>query len=99
MFNRSRHPLLPRFVAAVTSGALVCGSVVPAFAADPAASAAPPKEKAPATAPAAPAEPKADAAKRAAPPEAAGSAAKAGPTLAQTSAPLVTVATKRGSKR
>ena len=75
MFNRSRHPLLPRFVAAVTSGALVCGSVVPAVAADPAASAAPAKEKAPATAtapaPAKPAETKADAAaKKAAAPEA-----------------------------
>jgi len=48
MSNSTRHPLLPRFVAAVTSSALICASVAPAFAADPAAPApapAPAKEK------------------------------------------------------
>lgn len=56
MFNRTRSPLLPRFVAAVTSGALVSASVVPAFAADPGS---PPPAAAPAKAPppAKPAEP------------------------------------------
>jgi hypothetical protein len=66
MFNRTRPPLLPRFVAAVTSGALVSVSVVPAFAADPAAPSAaaapaPAKDKPPA--PAKPVEPKAEVAK------------------------------------
>lgn len=54
MFNRSRHLVLPRFVATVTSGALVCASVGPAFAADPAPSAS---EKAPAPAATPPAKP------------------------------------------
>lgn len=61
MSNSSRHPLLPRFVAAVTVGALMSASVAPAFAADPAA---PAKEKA--AAPAKP-EPKAAEAKAEAP--------------------------------
>lgn len=63
MFNRTSHTLLPRFVAAVTAGALVSASVAPALAADPAAPAAPAaptKEKA--AAPAKPA-PKAETAK------------------------------------
>jgi hypothetical protein len=57
MFNQTRPPLLPRFVAAVTVGALVSANAAPAFAADPAApaAAAPAKEKA------APAKPAADA--------------------------------------
>ncbi|MDF3065326.1 MAG: uncharacterized protein K0R38_927 [Polyangiaceae bacterium] len=66
MFNRTRSPLLPRFVAAVTAGALVSASVVPVFAADPATPAAPTKEKAAAPAPAPapkPAEAKPEAAK------------------------------------
>ncbi len=57
MSNKSRHPLLPRFVAAVTAGVLASASVLPAFAADPVA---PAKEKA---APAKPAEMKAEAPK------------------------------------
>lgn len=65
MFNRTRPPLLPRFAAAVTAGALVSASVAPAFAADPATPAAPPKEKAaaPAKPDAKPAEAKPEAAK------------------------------------
>ncbi|HVY29273.1 MAG TPA: PEGA domain-containing protein [Polyangiaceae bacterium] len=51
MFNQTRPPLLPRFVAAVTVGALFSANIAPAFAADPAA---PAKEKA-----AAPAKPEA----------------------------------------
>jgi len=43
MFNSSRHPLLPRFIAAVTVGALFSASAAPVFAADPVA---PAKEKA-----------------------------------------------------
>ena len=49
MFNRSRHPLLPRFVAAFTASAFVSAGIAPAFAADPAptpAAPAPAKEKA-----------------------------------------------------
>jgi PEGA domain len=59
MFNRSRPPLLPRFVAAFTASALVTAGVAPAFAADPAPPAAPapaakaPEAKAPADAKAA----------------------------------------------
>jgi len=62
MFNKSRHPLLPRFVAAVTVGALVSASAAPVFAADPVA---PAKEKAaaPAKPEPKPAEVKADAPK------------------------------------
>ena len=62
MFKGSRHPLLPRFVAAVTAGALVSASIAPALAADPAA---PAKEKAaaPAKPEAKPAEMKPEAAK------------------------------------
>jgi len=60
MFNKSRHPLLPRVVAAVTVGALVSASAAPVFAADPAAP-APEKEKA--AAPAKPDAIKADAPK------------------------------------
>jgi PEGA domain-containing protein len=81
MFNRIRTPLLPRFVAAVTTGALVSASVVPAFAADPAspppatakekaATAPPVAEPKPALtkpAPAKPLPPKADVAKPKAP--------------------------------
>jgi hypothetical protein len=62
-FKRTRTPLLPRFVAAVTTGALVSASVVPAFAADPAApppAAAPAKDK---PLPTKPAEPKPEVAK------------------------------------
>ena len=64
MFKKSRHPLLPRFVAAVTAGALVSASAAPVFAADPVAP-APAKEKAaaPAKAEPKPAEVKADAPK------------------------------------
>lgn len=64
MFNKSRHPLLPRVVAAVTVGALVSASAAPVFAADPAAP-APEKEKAaaPAKAEPKPAAVKADAPK------------------------------------
>lgn len=64
MFNKSRHPLLPRFVAAVTAGALVSASAAPVFAADPVAP-APAKEKAaaPAKPEPKPAEVKADAPK------------------------------------
>jgi PEGA domain len=51
MFNRSRHPLLPRFVAAFTASAFVSAGIAPAFAADPAA---PAQEKAAAPAPRAP---------------------------------------------
>jgi PEGA domain len=68
MFKGSRHPLLPRFVAAVTAGALVSASIAPALAADPAAPApAPVKEKAaaPAKPEAKPAEVKPEAAKAA----------------------------------
>ncbi|HKY39063.1 MAG TPA: PEGA domain-containing protein [Polyangiaceae bacterium] len=54
MFNRTRHPLLPRFVAAVTASAFLSASIAPAFAQTPAAP-APAKDKA---APAKPAEPK-----------------------------------------
>jgi hypothetical protein len=66
MFNKSRHPLLPRFVAAVTAGALVSASAAPVFAADPVAP-APAKEKAaaPAKPEPKPAEVKADAPKAA----------------------------------
>ncbi len=65
MFKGPRHPLLPRFVAAVTAGALVSASIAPALAADPAA---PAKEKAvaPAKTEAKPAEMKPEAAKAAA---------------------------------
>src|SRR5687768_9620377 len=56
MSNRTRSPLLPRFVAAVTTSALISASVTPAFAADPAAPAAP---AAPAEKKAAPAKPEA----------------------------------------
>ncbi len=69
MFKGPRHPLLPRFVAAVTAGALVSASIAPAMAADPAA---PAKEKptAPAKPEAKPAEMKAEAAKAPAPADA-----------------------------
>ncbi len=43
MFNRTRHPLLPRFVAAFTASAFVSAGIAPAFAADPAAAPAPAK--------------------------------------------------------
>jgi hypothetical protein len=48
MFNRSRTPLLPRFVAVFTASALVTAGVAPAFAADPAAPAKAPDAKPPA---------------------------------------------------
>jgi hypothetical protein len=48
MFKGPRHPLLPRFVAAVTAGALVTTGVAPAFAADPPAAPAPATAKPPA---------------------------------------------------
>jgi hypothetical protein len=48
MSNRTRNPLLPRFVAAVTASAFVSASIVPAFAADPPAAPAPAKAAAPA---------------------------------------------------
>lgn len=54
MFNRTRRPLLPRFVALVTAGAFVSTSALPAFAADPAAPASPAAQAKPAAAPAKP---------------------------------------------
>jgi len=36
MFNRTRHPLLPRFVAALTASAYMSTGIAPALAADPA---------------------------------------------------------------
>jgi len=90
MFNRTRPPLLPRFVAAVTASALVSASVAPALAADP-APAAPSKEKAaaPAAAPAPaakPAEAKAEAAKPAPAAKPADAAKDAKPTAVTTAA-------------
>lgn len=86
MFNQTRPPLLPRFVAAVTVGALVSANIAPAFAADPAA---PAKEKAaaPAKPEAKPAEmkPAADA-KAAAAPKADAKAADAKPADAKPAA-------------
>jgi hypothetical protein len=53
MFNRSRIPLLPRFVAVFTASALITTGVAPAFGADPAAPAKAPDAKPPADAKAA----------------------------------------------
>jgi PEGA domain len=54
MFNRTRPALLPRFIAAVTTSALISASVTPAFAADPVPAAPADKKAAPAKAEAAP---------------------------------------------
>ncbi|HEY6077301.1 MAG TPA: PEGA domain-containing protein [Polyangiaceae bacterium] len=50
MFNRTRHPLLPRFVAALTASAFVSTGIAPAFAADPVPASTPAPDAKPAEA-------------------------------------------------